>query len=256
MAQVPIDNTPQTFEAKAREALANAPLQRALLNVKRGFVAKRAAARAKLPEFDTLRKEACTIKDHTLAHLDLYLEAYERKVRACGGEVHFAPTAADARAVVLALCRAAGAKLHHVKCHGMLYNMAARDEDLSDAIARAVKDLGPGVILYALSNSTMMAAGLRHGVATLGEVFADRGYRDDGTLTPRDQPGAMITDEAKAVEQALSMVEQGVVRSLSGKEVAVSAGTICLHGDQPRSVAFAQALHRAFAARGISFAAP
>ena len=111
MTQVPTDNAPQTFEAKAREALANAPLQRALLNVKRGFVAKRAAARAKLPEFDTLRKEARAIKDHTLAHLDLYLEAYERKVRACGGEVHFAPTAADARAVVLALCRAAGAKL-------------------------------------------------------------------------------------------------------------------------------------------------
>ena len=87
-----------------RKALADAELQKALLNVKRGFVSKRAAADAKLPEFDTLREEARAIKDHTLAHLDLYLEAYERKVIESGGEVHYAPAAADARDIVLRLC--------------------------------------------------------------------------------------------------------------------------------------------------------
>ena len=103
--------SPQDFKESAARALADAKLQRALLNVKRGFIVKRAAAKSELPEFDQLRDEARAIKDHTLAHLDLYLEAYERKVVESGGEVHFAPTAADARGIVLRLCRDAGARL-------------------------------------------------------------------------------------------------------------------------------------------------
>ena len=152
--------------------------------------------------------------------------------------------------------RAAGARLHHVKCHGALYNMAANDEPLSDAMARAVKDLGGGVILYGLASSIMMACAKKHGVPAVGEGFADRGYMDDGTLAPRGQPGAMIEEEAKSVAQALAMVEQGAVTSLSGKRVAVEVGTLCLHGDQPGAVAFARALRREFAARGIEVRAP
>ena len=155
-----------------------------------------------------------------------------------------------------AFARAAGAKLHHVKCHGALYNMSAMDEELSDAIARAVRDLGGGVQLYALSNSRMMEAGLRHGLKTVGEVFADRGYMDDGTLAPRGQPGGMIEDAAKSVAQVLSMVDDGIVVSLSGKRVPVSAGTLCLHGDQPGAVAFATALRDTFAKKNIALAAP
>lgn len=155
-----------------------------------------------------------------------------------------------------AFARAAGTKLHHVKCHGALYNMSAMDEDLSDAIARATRDLGGNVQLYALSNSRMMEAGKRHGLVTIGEVFADRGYMDDGTLAPRGQPGGMIEEAEKSVAQALSMLEDGVVVSLSGKRVPVSPGTLCLHGDQPGAVAFAQALRKAFAARQITLAAP
>lgn len=157
---------------------------------------------------------------------------------------------------VEAFARAAGGRLHHVKCHGALYNMAATDEELSDAIARAVKDLGGGVQLYALSNSRMMDAGEKHGLTTVGEVFADRGYMDDGTLAPRGQAGGMIEDAAQAVAQVLSMVDDGVVISLSGKRVPVSPGTLCLHGDQPGAVSFAQALRAAFTARQISLAAP
>jgi L-lactate dehydrogenase complex protein LldF len=111
LAPIPTESVPQSFEAKSRAALGDAVLQRALLNVKRGFVLKRAAARAKLPEFDRLCEEARAIKDHALAHLDLYLEAYERKVRESGGEVHYAANADDARAIVLGLCRKAGAGL-------------------------------------------------------------------------------------------------------------------------------------------------
>ena len=157
---------------------------------------------------------------------------------------------------VEAFARAAGSRLHHVKCHGALYNMAAVDDALSDAIARAVKDLGGGVQLYALSNSRMMAAGNKHGLTTVGEVFADRGYTDLGTLAPRGQPGGMIEDAAQSVAQVLSMVDEGVVVSLSGKRVPVSPGTLCLHGDQPGAVAFARALREALSAKGIALAAP
>jgi UPF0271 protein len=156
---------------------------------------------------------------------------------------------------VEAFARAAGARLHHVKCHGALYNMAATDEGLSEAMARAVKDLGQ-VRLYALSNSIMMKIGKGKGIPVSGEVFADRGYSDDGTLAPRDQPGGMVEDAAKSVKQALAMIEEGYVTSLGGKRVPVAADTLCLHGDQPGAVRFAVALRKAFLERNIAVGAP
>ena len=157
---------------------------------------------------------------------------------------------------VEAFARAAGARLHHVKCHGALYNMAATDEALSEAMAKAVRDLGGGVKLYALSNSLMMKIARKQDIPVIGEVFADRGYSDDGTLAPRDKPGGMIVDAAASVKQALAMIEEGYVTSLAGKRVAVAADTMCLHGDQPGAVAFAQHLRKAFSEKGISVAAP
>jgi UPF0271 protein len=157
---------------------------------------------------------------------------------------------------VAAFARAAGATLHHVKPHGALYNMAAVDGALADAIAAAAAELGGGVLLYGLAGSAMIDAAARHGVRAIGEVFADRSYQADGTLTPRGRPDAMITDERAAVAQALSMIEDGRVRSLDGVDVPVAAGTLCLHGDQPGAVAFARALRAAFAERGIALAAP
>jgi len=157
---------------------------------------------------------------------------------------------------VEAFARAAGAKLHHVKCHGALYNMAANDEALSEAMVRAVRDLGSAVMVYALSGSRNFEKAKQLGVPVAGEVFADRGYSDDGTLAPRDRPGGMIEDPAASVKQALAMIEEGCVTSLSGKRVPVSADTMCLHGDQPGAVAFARALRAAFGQRGIEVAAP
>ena len=157
---------------------------------------------------------------------------------------------------VEAFARAAGAKLHHVKCHGALYNMAANDEALSEAMVRAVRDLGSAVMVYALSGSRNFEKAKQLGVPVAGEVFADRGYSDDGTLAPRDRPGGMIEDPAASVKQALAMIEEGCVTSLSGKRVPVSADTMCLHGDQPGAVAFARALRAAFRQRGIEVAAP
>ena len=157
---------------------------------------------------------------------------------------------------VEAFARAAGAKLHHIKCHGSLYNMAANDEGLSDAMVRAVKDLGSGVILYCLSLSKNFELAKKANIPVIGEVFADRGYSDDGTLAPRDKPGGMIVDAAASVKQALAMIEEGYVTSLAGKRVAVVADTMCLHGDQPGAVAFAQNLRKAFSEKGITVAAP
>jgi len=156
---------------------------------------------------------------------------------------------------VEAFARAAGGRLHHIKCHGALYNMAAVDEGLSDAMARAAKDLG-NVMLYVLSKSKTFEIAKRAGLPVAGEVFADRGYSDDGTLAPRDKPGGMIEDAQKAVKQALAMVEEGYVTSLSGKRVPVAADTLCLHGDQPGAVAFATEIRRVFAEKTIQVKAP
>jgi UPF0271 protein len=109
-------------------------------------------------------------------------------------------------------------------------------------------------MLYALSNSKMMKIGQQSGLRVAGEVFADRGYADDGTLAPRDAPGGMIEDAALAAERAVAMVEKRVVTSLSGKPIPVSPDTLCLHGDQPGAVAFARAIRKAFSERGIAVA--
>src|SRR3954463_13864489 len=150
--------------------------------------------------------------------------------------------------------RAAGAKLHHIKCHGALYNMAANDEGLSEAMVRAAKDLG--AMLYVLSKSKNYQLAKKAGVPVCAEVFADRGYTDEGELAPRDKPGGMVEDAGKAVQQALGLIEEGFVTSLSGKRVAVAADTLCIHGDQPGAVAFAKALKKAFAEKQIQVAAP
>ena len=155
-----------------------------------------------------------------------------------------------------AFARVAGTRLHHVKCHGALYNMAANDEALSAAMVRAVQDLGSEVMLYALSNSKNFQIAKKANIKVAGEVFADRGYSDEGALAPRDQPGGLIEDPAASVKQVLGMIEEGYVTSLTGKRVAVTADTLCLHGDQPGAVTFAQALRKVFTERGISVAIP
>ena len=150
--------------------------------------------------------------------------------------------------------RAAGAKLHHIKCHGALYNMAANDERLSEAMVRAAKDLG--AMLYVLSRSRNYDIAKKAGVPVCAEVFADRGYTDQGELAPRDKPGGMVEDARKAVQQALGMIEEGFVTSLSGKRVPVVADTLCIHGDQAGAADFAKELRKAFAERKIQVGAP
>lgn len=154
-----------------------------------------------------------------------------------------------------AIARAEGGTMTHVKPHGMLYNQAATDPTLADAIARAVHACNPGLILVGLAGSELIRAGQRYGLATREEVFADRGYQDDGTLVPRTQPGALITDEAQALAQTLEMISNGRVKSVNGRWVKVSAQTVCLHGDGEHALAFARRLRAAFADRHIQVSA-
>jgi UPF0271 protein len=144
-----------------------------------------------------------------------------------------------------------GGKLTHVKPHGMLYNQAARDAALADAIARAVKAVEPGLLLVGLAGSESIRAAQHYGLRTREEVFADRGYQADGTLVPRGQPGAMIEEEEQAISRTLEMVQHGRVASVTGERVALRAQTVCLHGDGPHALAFARRLRDAFAAQQI-----
>ena len=134
--------------------------------------------------------------------------------------------------------------------------MAATDEGLSNAMVRAVKDLGGHVLLYALAGSKMVAAAQQLGLGVVQEVFADRAYEDNGTLRPRSLTGAMIEDETFAVARVIEMVQRGQVQSYAGKPIAVSAGTVCLHGDQPGALKFATTLRQACTKHGITVAAP
>jgi 5-oxoprolinase (ATP-hydrolysing) subunit A len=151
---------------------------------------------------------------------------------------------------VSAFARASGGRLSHVKAHGALYNMAARDRALADAIAAAVRDVDKSLVLFGLSGSELIAAAEAAGVKAAAEVFADRSYQDDGSLTPRGRPGAMIEDVEQSIGQVRSMVFKGVVRAQSGKEVAVRADTLCIHGDQPGALEFAQRIRAALVEAG------
>lgn len=154
-----------------------------------------------------------------------------------------------------ALARAAGGRLHHVKPHGALYNQAARDPALADAIAGAVRAIDPGLAVYGLAGGELLRAAERAGLRAVAEVFADRGYRADGSLVPRREPGALIDDTHEAVARTLRMVLEGVVQAVSGETVPLRAQTICLHGDGPHALAFARALHAALRDAGVQLRA-
>lgn len=138
------------------------------------------------------------------------------------------------------------AALHHVKPHGALYNMAAKDKSLAKTIADAVKDFNKNLILFGLSGSFLISEAKAIGLKTASEVFADRTYRDDGSLTPRSQPNALIQNIDEAIEQVLMMVNKGKVKTVSGKEIPIIAETICIHGDGKNAVEFARAISNTF----------
>jgi UPF0271 protein len=140
------------------------------------------------------------------------------------------------------ICEAFGARLHHVKPHGELYNQAARDAAIAASIVKAVKAIDENLIFYGLSNSFLIDEAEKHGLKTASEVFADRSYRADGSLTPRTEPNALITDTKQAVSQVLQMIVERSVTTTSGETIPIAAETICIHGDGANALSFARTI--------------
>jgi 5-oxoprolinase (ATP-hydrolysing) subunit A len=137
---------------------------------------------------------------------------------------------------------AMGTSVQHVKPHGALYNMSARDQMLAHMIATAIKDVDPSLILVGLSGSVSISEAVKVGLKTESEVFADRTYQDDGSLTSRKSPGAFIETESASIDHVMQMINESTVTTVSGKKIPIAAETICIHGDGENALVFAKAL--------------
>jgi len=174
--------------------------------------------------------------------------------------MHIAPEELTAMLVyqigaVAGLAAAEGVRLRHVKAHGAVYNMAMLDQRLADAIAEATA-VFEGLCLFAPRGSTMAAAAAARGVRLAAEAFLDRGYRADGTLVPRAEPGALITDQARVAERAVTLARDGVVVTTDGSVVTLDPATLCIHSDTPGAGRLAAAARAALVAAGVRVAAP
>ena len=159
---------------------------------------------------------------------------------------------AEAKAYILyqlgaldGFCRAAGVKLQHVKPHGAFYNMAAKDYKLSVAICEAIKNFDKDLIVLALSGGELAKAAKDMGLRTALEVFADRGYEEDGTLVDRRKEGAMITDEQEAIDRVIRMVKEKKVTAVTGRDIPIQADSVCVHGDGVKALAFVEKIRAA-----------
>lgn len=150
-----------------------------------------------------------------------------------------------------AFCTVHGVKMQHVKPHGALYNLAARDTKVATAIAKGVYDVDPKLILFGLAGSKLVSAGREVGLRVLSEVYADRTYQPDGSLTPRKNVGAMIEDVDRAVDQVRVMIEKGYVEAVDGTRVTIDPDTICIHGDGAHAADFARELRVGLREAGV-----
>lgn len=153
------------------------------------------------------------------------------------------------------IARELGVKVAHVKPHGALYNLAARDELVADAVALTVAEIDRKLVLVGLAGSRLIEAGQRQGLRVAHEVFADRGYAGDGTLLSRELPRALLVDSIQVMEQVLNMVQQGFVIAVDGTRVPIQADSICLHGDGEHAVEFARTVRAALLQAGVRIAA-
>lgn len=153
---------------------------------------------------------------------------------------------------LLGFANAAKIPLQHVKAHGALYNMAAVKPELAGAIARAVRDVDRELILFGLPGSHLISEGESAGLRTASEAFADRNYMSDGSLVSRKRPDAQVHDADEAVRRAIRMIREGKVTPVDGPDISIKVDTICIHGDGPHAVEFAERLRDAFEDAGIS----
>ena len=152
---------------------------------------------------------------------------------------------------ILAFAKANGLKLQHVKPHGAMYNMAAVDIKLSRAICEGVAEVDPNIILLCLASSKHIDAAKEVGLRYASEVFADRAYNEDGTLVSRKLPGAVIHDTELAISRTVRMVKEGVVTTITGKDIPISADSICVHGDNVSALAFVKNIRETLIAEGV-----
>jgi len=137
--------------------------------------------------------------------------------------------------------------LTHVKPHGALYNQSAKNNQLARTIATAIKDFDESLVLFGLSGSPSVREAESIGLKASNEVFADRTYQDDGSLTPRGQPHALIDDADAAARHVLQIIREGTVQTVSGKIIPIVADTICIHGDGKHAVELAKSIHKVLA---------
>ncbi|HEY3662521.1 MAG TPA: 5-oxoprolinase subunit PxpA [Chthoniobacterales bacterium] len=155
-----------------------------------------------------------------------------------------------------AIASSLGVRPNHVKPHGALYNMAARDAALAEAVTHGILAVDRSLILFAPAGSELARAAKAIELRVAREVFADRNYLPDGSLVPRARPDALLHDAAEAGERVLRMLRENKVRAVDGSDVPLEVDTICLHGDKPEAVAFAQTLQAQLRAAGVKVAAP
>ena len=174
------------------------------------------------------------------------------------GRRNMAISPAEAKAYTLyqisalgGMCQANGMRLQHVKPHGALYNMAAKDYELSMAICEAIRDYDPEIIVMGLSGSEMIRAAKDCGLKAASEVFADRGYEEDGTLVNRRKEGALIKDEDEAIARVIRMVKEGVVTAVTGKDIPIQTDSVCVHGDGEKALLFVEKIRKALTENDI-----
>jgi UPF0271 protein len=167
-------------------------------------------------------------------------------------------TPAEAKAYTLyqlgaldGFCRAHGVTMQHVKPHGALYNMAAKDYALSKAICEAIASYDRNLIVMALCGGQLLRAARDMGLRAASEVFADRGYEEDGTLVDRRKEGAMITDEDEAIARVVRMVKEGKVTAVTGRDIDIQADSVCVHGDGVKALAFVEKIRGALTQEGV-----
>jgi 5-oxoprolinase (ATP-hydrolysing) subunit A len=150
-----------------------------------------------------------------------------------------------------AIAGAEGVRLRHVKAHGALYNMAARDTRLAEAMAAAIAGFDRTLVFFGLAGSGMLAAGRQVGLEVAAEGFADRAYEPDGSLTPRSIAGSVIHDVDALVARASRMVREGRVRARNGADLELHVDTLCVHGDTPGADRLAAALRAGLESAGV-----
>ncbi|MGG3468137.1 5-oxoprolinase subunit PxpA [Neobacillus pocheonensis] len=151
-----------------------------------------------------------------------------------------------------AVCKANGIALAHVKPHGALYNMSAKNRKMAAAIAAAIADVDPAQVLFGLAGSELVKAGKEKGLHVAEEVFADRTYQADGTLTSRQEKNAIIHDSDSAIKRVIRMIKEGKVETVDGTDINIKADTICVHGDEPLALEFVTQLKQALVQENIS----